>query len=218
MRYILVHGMGHGAWCFDKTKTDLEGLGHVVEAVDLPLTSFEEDVAEVVAVLSAGEPAVLVGHSYGGKVISKVADNNPAQVTKLVYIAAIMVASTQSFDALNKAHPSKMFSYAQIEDGMVSVSTEGAMESFYACCDQAEAEAACEKLRPTALKCIDMRGESPEPWQQIDSSYVICLQDKAILPAVQFELAKNAATVIEIDTDHSPFMSARSELLAALAS
>jgi pimeloyl-ACP methyl ester carboxylesterase len=62
--FVLVHGAGHGAWCWERTERDLAARGHSSVAVDLPLTSLEEVAAVVCDCLDAlEEPAILVGHS-----------------------------------------------------------------------------------------------------------------------------------------------------------
>ncbi|MGH9272295.1 MAG: alpha/beta fold hydrolase, partial [Ilumatobacteraceae bacterium] len=63
---LLVHGICHGAWCWEATFEGLTARGHEVTAVELPLTSLADDAAIVREALDGlDDPAVLVGHSYG---------------------------------------------------------------------------------------------------------------------------------------------------------
>lgn len=101
--FVLVPGMCHGAWCFDTLATPLRAAGHqvlavtptgVAERAHLLRTGVNLDthIADVVAVIEAyaTEPVVLVGHSYGGMVITGVADRIPVAVSALVYLDAVV--------------------------------------------------------------------------------------------------------------------------------
>ena len=99
--YVLIHGGGHGGWCWDRLTPLLEEAGHLVFAPTLsgvgerlkeatPETSLETHIAEV-AELIAGEDlanVILAGHSYGGMVITGVADRIPSCISRLVYLDA----------------------------------------------------------------------------------------------------------------------------------
>jgi len=104
--FVLVHGAGHGAWCWERTERDLAARGHSSVAVDLPLTSLEEDAAAVSECLdSLDGQAILVGHSYGGLVISKAAGDR-TDVEQLVYVAAVLVDADESILTLASGFPS----------------------------------------------------------------------------------------------------------------
>ena len=87
---MLVHGIGHGAWCWRRTKADLVDRGHDVVAVDLPLTGLGDDAAAVWRSRRLGSGCRLQGHSYAGLVISKAAAERP-DVQHLVHVAAMLV-------------------------------------------------------------------------------------------------------------------------------
>ena len=95
---VLVHGAYHGAWCWDKVVAGLKAQGREVVAIDLPgrgastepLGDLYQDAAAVKAVLaSLSEPAIVVGHSYGGAVITEAVDDTSC-VAHLVYISALV--------------------------------------------------------------------------------------------------------------------------------
>ncbi len=91
--FVLVHGLCHGGWCWHPTATELAALGHDVTAVDLPLTGLDDDASSVADALDGLDgPIVLVGHSYGGLVISRVAGGR-SDVSHVVYVAALMIGS-----------------------------------------------------------------------------------------------------------------------------
>ena len=107
--FVLVHGGGHGGWCWDLLRPLLEEAGHDVHAPTLtglgeraaevtPEVDLDWHIADVVAVLDDEDLAdvILVGHSYGGMVITGVADRRPARVGQLVYLDAASPRDGQS--------------------------------------------------------------------------------------------------------------------------
>ena len=218
MHYILVHGICHGGWCWEKTRLDLEQLGHSVSAPDLPLTSLADDANAVVAILdkTAG-PSILVGHSYGGSVIS-LAANERSDIRHLVYVAAIMLGEGDSFMDLAKHHPSELNQHMVFAaDNTITMTDEGARACFYNCCDPDTAARAVSRLRPTSVECLKPQ-PIVEPWASIPSTYVLCSKDNAIVAGLQSVMAQRAAQTVVIDTDHSPFYSSQGELTTILGS
>jgi len=107
--YVLVPGACHGAWCFDDLAAALRARGHRVLAITLTGiaerahlrhagVNLETHIADVLAELAVGDvsDAVLVGHSYGGMVITGVADRVPQQVDSLVYLDAFVPRQGES--------------------------------------------------------------------------------------------------------------------------
>jgi pimeloyl-ACP methyl ester carboxylesterase len=100
--YVLVHGAWHGAWCWSKVVSLLEGAGHKAIALDLPghgrddtpiaQVTFEAYCDKVREIVEAQpESVILVGHSMGGRVVTQVAELRPDRIMTLVYIAAILL-------------------------------------------------------------------------------------------------------------------------------
>ena len=98
---MLVHGAWHGPWCWYKVIDGLGARGVTVVAPELPLLQGVGADAEVVATALAGidEPVVLLGHSYGGQVIS-LAGRDRDQVRHLVYLCAMQMDETDSWPEL----------------------------------------------------------------------------------------------------------------------
>jgi len=107
--YVLVPGACHGAWCFDDLAAALRSRGHRVLAITLTGTAerahllhagvnLETHIADVLAELAVQNvcDAVLVGHSYGGMVITAVADRVPQQVDSLVFVDAFVPRDGES--------------------------------------------------------------------------------------------------------------------------
>src|ERR1051325_2904591 len=106
MNIVLVHGAWVDGSSWSKVIPILKNAGHHVIAVQLPLHSLADDVATVKrAIELVGGPIVLVGHSYGGMVITNAAYNNP-NVKGLVYVAAFAPNEGQSLG--NFIDPSKL--------------------------------------------------------------------------------------------------------------
>ena len=112
-RMVLVHGAFAGAWTWASVVPGLEAAGHVVEAIDLPGAAGDPTPVDeidlrryadrVVAQLAEGEePAVLVGHSMGGMVITQAAALAPRRVIRLVYVCAFLPHAGQSLIALTQ--------------------------------------------------------------------------------------------------------------------
>ncbi len=98
-KVVLVHGAWHGAWCWDGVVAQLDQLGVQSVAVELPFTGFADDVAAARSEIDAAEPgAVVVGHSYGGVVITQAAAG-ASHVRHLVYVAAFMTDIGEDFSA-----------------------------------------------------------------------------------------------------------------------
>lgn len=207
--FVLVHGICHGAWCWEATAEALRGRGHDVRAVDLPLTSLEADASAVREQLDRLDgPVILVGHSYGGLVISRAAGGRD-DVEHLVYVAAVMLDGDDVFATrMAEFPPAPLVEQVELtDDGLIIVKPGTAVACFYNECPPAEAERAAERMRPTAFACLATPPQA-EPWRTIPSTYVLCERDLAIHPDMQRWMSTRAGNVVTMDTDHSPFMSA----------
>lgn len=130
--FVLVHGGFHGGWCWDDVALRLRALGHKVYtptqtgcgerahllAKTITLDTFVDDIANVL--LRENLHAVeLVGHSFGGSVISGVADRMPERIRQLVYLDAIMLENGQTtFDLLDPEAVQKRLRAADSSGGL----------------------------------------------------------------------------------------------------
>src|ERR1700712_1380099 len=102
---MLVHGAWADGSCWSKVILLLEAKGYKVTAAQIPLTSLQDDIAVTRRLLtSQAEPTVLVGHSYGGAVITGAATAT-SQVKALVYITAFGLDQGESLETLSKQGP-----------------------------------------------------------------------------------------------------------------
>jgi pimeloyl-ACP methyl ester carboxylesterase len=220
-RLLLVHGAFHGAWCWDRLSPELERLGIAHYSVDLPFSSTEDDVATVKdAIDSGGDDVVVLGHSFGGAVISAAAADRGAPygaATSLIFLSAFMTTSEQTVDFSGAP------GIADIQLGEVTASIDptAAKSVFYNKCSAEDAEWAVTRLR-TMPTSVLMASPPPSPaWQTLPSSYIICTDDRILSVSAQEQMAANADRTFRIDSDHSPFLSCPrtlSEVLSAIVS
>jgi pimeloyl-ACP methyl ester carboxylesterase len=236
-RMVLVHGAFGRAACWDRVVPGLRAAGHAVEALDLPgqgddptpvaevtLDLYAERVCEV---LAAGPPAVLVGHSMGGMVITQAAARCPERIARLVYVAAFLPSDGESLIDLTQL-PEAAGDAVQaglVVDGDPPVATmppEAAREGLMHCCDddQAAWAQALRGQQPVApfTHPASLDGSGRERFAELPRAYVMCLQDRAIKPALQGLMLQRAGCdpVLEIDTDHAVWASRPDELAATL--
>ncbi|HMD46684.1 MAG TPA: alpha/beta hydrolase [Acidimicrobiales bacterium] len=216
---MLVHGAFHGSWCFDEVAEALGARGVPVVAPELPLTSNAEDAAVVRrAIDEADDEIVLLGHSYGGAVISRAAVG-AERVRHLVYLCALMVEGS---DLPPDSVQTPAFAEAvRMGEEWTSVDPAGARAAFYADCPPAVAEASVARLRPMpTATLVSMDSGRPAAWRSIPSTYVVCTLDQTIHPQSQRAMAAQATESVEWEASHSPFLSRPDlvvDLLAALA-
>ena len=174
-------------------------------AVELPFTNFEDDVKEVESTISkVDSPIVLVGHSYGGKVISKAAQGRNT-ITDLIYLCALLLKENEPFAGEGQEpHPSSI-KLEVAEDMSCTVRNEAITPAFYADVDEATAKEATSRLRPLPVGSFGP-GEG-EAWREIQTTYVVCNNDAAIHPKRQRQMANLADLTVEWDCGHSPFFS-----------
>ena len=224
MTVVLVHGAWHGAWCWERVVDGVTNAGISAVAVDLPghgadpgpLGDLHHDASRVRDTLDVvGGPAVLVGHSYGGAVITE-AGEHPA-VARLVYLAALALdegetcISAAAGDPAAAAidhigRPNLGAGFLQGPDGTVTLDPAVAAAALYNDCDPETVSWALARLGPQPLVTLQQTPTSVA-WRRRPSTYVVCGHDMAIHPDLQRILAKRCTTSIEWDTGHSPFLS-----------
>ena len=215
---VLVHGAWHGSWCWEKVVPRLEAEGVQVVAIDLPLTSYEDDVRATIDTLDGIDGrVVLCGHSYGGAVITS-AGHHPA-ADHLVYLTAFACDEGESPSATAVDTPTPPTdlpdALAFSDDGrIVSLKPEAAVKGLYHDCDAADVDAALARLRPMSLSCLTTP-LGPPAWRNKPSTYVVCTEDQGVHPELQRLMAKRCSNSVEWSTAHSPFLN-RPDLVAAL--
>lgn len=213
---VLTHGAFHGGWCFAPLVAELDRRGLTSALVELPLTDLTEDAAAVTAVLDAIEgPAVLLGHSYGGAVIT-VAGTHPS-VEHLVYLTALGPDGGELGSGGPMTIGEEFLTTMRVgDDGLPFIDPEFAAQIFYPDIDPSEAQKWAENLRPgnTGGAVIVEKAA----WRTTPSTYVVCTDDPILLVDGQRAVAaRMGANVIEIPGDHSPMVARPAELAEILA-
>jgi pimeloyl-ACP methyl ester carboxylesterase len=227
---LLVHGAWHGAWCWAGLQARLDQLGVASMAIDLPghgvstlppgdLYGDAQHVADVVHALD--RPVVLVGHSYGGAVITEAAVRAPANVVHLVYLTAFAIDEGESIMGFLRAQPPAPVALSAAmqmrDDGSSVLDPDAATPALYGTSPAELVPAALARLCPQPMVTFTQPATG-DPRATIASTYVVCSRDQAIAPLHQQALAARCTTSVTFDTDHSPFLSMpdrTAELLAA---
>ena len=206
---LLVHGAWADGSCWRKVLLLLKAKGYNATAAQIPLTSLADDIAVTQRLLSAEKgPTILVGHSYGGAVITGAATGE-SQVKGLVYITAFGLDAGESLAALSKQGPPSPGSTANEADdkGYLWINREKFHGAFAADATDDEAYVMGAVQRPLSL--ASFTGEETTPaWKTIPSWYLVCTDDHMIPPPAQEFMAKRmGATVRSVPSSHAPFMS-----------
>jgi pimeloyl-ACP methyl ester carboxylesterase len=213
---MLVHGAWHGAWCWEEVAQRLRADGVPVVAVDLPSVAADGDMyddARAVrdAIAAVDGETVVVGHSYGGVVITEGAAGAPG-VRHLIYVTAFMLDEGESLLAtVGGAWPP----WVEVTDEDKTIVPNGE-PVFYNTTASETAGAAAARLRPQTKASFEQPVRSVA-WCDVPSTYVICERDKAIPVPAQEAMAARAGTTHRLDTDHSPFLN-EPDAVAALIS
>ncbi|WP_405181087.1 alpha/beta fold hydrolase [Nocardia sp. NBC_01377] len=204
---VLVHGLWHGAWCWDAVVAALESRGIDTVAVELPMTELADDIAATRAALDRfARPAVLVGHSYGGAVITE-AGAHPL-VRELMYIAAYQLDSGESISRTlpDRGLPDSRIGEAMrldTENGEVSLDPALGPGLLYSDAHTAVAARSAAKLRPVSR--LLFRGVPHAiSWHRVPSTYVVCTADEVVHPELQRAMAGRATYRVDWDGGHSP--------------
>jgi pimeloyl-ACP methyl ester carboxylesterase len=205
---VLVHGGFVDGSGWQEVYRLLKADGYNVAVVQNPTLSLEDDAAVTRRVIDAQDgPVVLVGHSYGGAVITE-AGNDP-NVATLVYIAAFAPDTGESVNSLIEGFPKDGPAPPILppEDGFLHLDREKFHDSFAADVDADLAAFMADSQVPWG---VDALGGtiSEAAWRSKPSWYLIATEDRMIPPPAQREMSARAgATVEETAASHSLYVS-----------
>jgi pimeloyl-ACP methyl ester carboxylesterase len=202
---VLVHGAFAESASWDRVIRHLEDAGHDVIAAANPLRGLSADAQSVTDLVSSIDgPVVLVGHSYGGMVITNV-DANAGDITGLVYVAAFAPDSGESANALAQRFPGSTLGDAlrpvHRSNGTTDLYIDRELFHDQFCADVPEAEAArmATTQRPVTLEALQAPSGDRPLWKQIPSWYLVAEQDRNIPVELQRFMAYRAGARRTVD-------------------
>lgn len=237
---VMVHGGWHWGGCFQKVATPLAASGHPVILPDLKahgystatydqVTDIADEVAPVTAILeAAAEPVVLLGHSIGGVALTYLAEKYPHKIRKLIYLAAFMTPNGKTVHdyVSSRAYASdpavaeinQLFSPSADGKGVVLKTDNPALvkAAFYADCSARDIAIAAANITPV-MSGVQYKAPSTitaANFGSIPRLFIETTADHAIPIAQQRKMQADVpgATVLTLDTSHSPFFSAPDRL------
>ena len=219
MELVFVHGalVRDGAWWWHPTAELLEPRTGIRSralalpscgetAADRSTAGLADDAAALRAELDGLDEAIVVGHSYGGTVIAA-AGAHPA-VARLVYVSSYLPEVGESQAAIMGGEPDPV-SIADNGDGTLSLAGYDAVSfgaRFLQDADEPTARAAWDRVTAqSALAFVTPTGAAG--WQGVDSTYLVCAQDRSTSVGLQRLHAGRATRSVELPTGHHPFVS-----------
>ncbi len=214
---VLVHGGFVDGSGWDQVYNMLKKDGYTVSVVQNPTTSLADDVAATKRVLSGEtKPVILVGHSYGGVVITEA--GNDRKVKGLVYIAAFAPDKGESVGSLikNPVAGAPVPPILPPQDGFLFLDKTKFAASFAADVPQEKADFMANSQVPWGLVALNDAVTEPA-WKTKPSWYLVATDDKMIPPPAQQFMSKRAgSTVVEVKGSHAVYVSKPEEVAALI--
>lgn len=203
---VFAHGLWADGSCFSKVIPALQADGHEVVSAQNSLDTLEGDVAAVIRALGrVSRPAVLVGHSYGGTVIT--AAGADKRVAGLVYIAALAPDDDETSNSLIGKFPTTpVFSHIDVAEGRIWLRPDG-IGCFAGDLSQEEQQLVWATQGVPAANLFDQK-MAGTAWKAKPSWYIVAKNDQTVQPALERFCAKRmGATTYEADSSHVPMLS-----------
>src|SRR6476620_8978854 len=203
---VFVHGIWADGSSFSKLIPTLQGEGHEVIAAQSGLDTLAGDVAAVKSALGrVSSPAILVGHSYGGTLIT--AAGTDPRVAGLVYIAALAPDANETSQSQQSKYPvTDVFSYVEVADGRVWMRPEG-VKCFAGDLSEEEQRLVWATHAAPAADLFTQKAEGTA-WRSKPSWYIVASKDRTVQPELERFLAKRmGATMVELASSHVPMLS-----------
>ena len=216
---LLVHGAWADGSCWAKVIPLLQAKGLDVIAAQIPLTSLDDDIAVTRRMLGMRPtPTVLVGHSYGGAVITGAA-TGAENVKSLVYITGFGLDQGESLETLSKQGQPSAGSTAIAPDknGFLWIDRGRFHSAFAADATEVEAAVMAAVQKPLAIAAFTGTCGTPA-WKSLPSWYLQCTKDQMIPPPAQALMAERMrATVRSVASSHAPFMAHPADVAEIIA-
>jgi pimeloyl-ACP methyl ester carboxylesterase len=203
---VLVHGAFADGSGWEAVAKILQKDGYTVSVAQPPETSYADDQKYTKAAIDAmGGPVVLVGHSYGGSIITE-AGNNP-NVKALVYIAAFALDEGESCASIEQAVPQASTAFKPDGNGNWWIEQEHFAADFAADVPSAVSSFMAISQVPISTDAFTHKVTSPA-WKTKPTWYMVAGSDRSINPQQERMMAKRAnATTVEVNASHVAYMS-----------
>jgi pimeloyl-ACP methyl ester carboxylesterase len=203
---VLVHGAFADGSGWKRVADILKSDGYKVSVVQHPETSYADDQKYTKAAIDAmGGPVVLVGHSYGGSVITE-AGNHP-NVAALVYIAAFALDEGESCASIEQAVPQASKAFKADSNGLWWIDEAHFAADFAADIPRDEAEFMAIAQVPISTDAFTHKVTNPA-WKTKPTWYMVASSDRSINPEQERMMAKRAkAKTVEVNSSHVAYMS-----------
>lgn len=216
---VLVHGAFADGSGWKAVAAILRKQGLTVRIAQPPETSLEDDIAATNRVLDGLDgPAVLVGHSYGGMIITEAGNN--AHVQSLVYVAALAPDTGESAGQLLSSKPAATNFIVPSKDGYLSILPEHFHDAFGADLPKAETDFMAASQVTTSGKALGATAVSPA-WKSKPTFAIVAVNDRAINPDLERSMYSRArAQTTEVVASHAVYISqpaAVAKVIAAAA-
>ena len=206
---VLVHGAWADGSSWNKVTEELQRKGFNVVAAQIPLTSFTDDVASLRKVLDRqADPLVLVGHSYGGAVLTAAATGHP-KVKGLVYVAAIVPDEGETVgEVFHRVAPHPSAPKLQPDaDGFLWLDVDAFRAAVAPDASLAEAALMAATQKPISVSCLGQPMGKPA-WREKPSWFLITEKDRMVSAETQrFTAARMKSKVVSLSIDHTPLVS-----------
>lgn len=234
--FVLVHGMFHGGWCWERIRAPLERVGHTGVAPDLagcgddrtPSTDVSLDVwAASIATIAneAPEKVILVGHGRGGVVVSQAAEMASDKVAAIVYLAALLLPDGKAATDLAEIMEAQGYEVGSMivprisDDGQYVLPPEGGMRLSYGRCKSYIRRWAFENMgREPIAPMVTPISVTSQNWGRLPKIYIEATKDRLLTIDAQRAMiaAVRPDEVITMDTDHMSLITDVPELTVVL--
>ena len=203
---VFAHGLWADGSCFSKVIPALQAEGHQVIASQHSLDSLEGDVATVIRTIGrVSGPVLLVGHSYGGTLITAAGTDD--RVAGLVYIAALAPDETETSQSHQAQFPTTdVFNYIEVADGRIWLQHEGT-RAFAGDLSEQEQELVWATQMVPDANLFDAKAPGTA-WRTKPSWYIIANHDQTVHPELErFAAKRMGAHTYDLDSSHVPMLS-----------
>jgi pimeloyl-ACP methyl ester carboxylesterase len=212
---VFCHGIWADGSCFSKLMPRLRAEGHEVIAAQYNLDSAQSDIDSVIRTLGrVSSPSILVGHSYGGAVITGAGIDE--RVVGLVYISAVAPDENETAAEQQQKYPTTAaFGHIEVADGRIWLLPDG-IGCFCGDLSEEEQQVVWATAAPPA---VDLFNQKPAgtAWRTKPSAFVVATDDQAVHPDLERDSAKRmGATTYEVASSHVPMLSHPDVVLEAI--